>query len=107
MDLLARLRPRGRHPGPAGRVAAGRDMGPRDQERLGTIASGDPDLRVRRAAIERLEDPGILDRLAGSETDPALRELAAERSREALGRGASARAASAEWGGGVRRSIRA
>src|SRR4029453_8897349 len=72
MDLLARLRPRWRHPDPAVRLAAVRDMGPRDQERLGTIASGDPDLRVRRAAIERLEDPGILDRLAGSETDPAL-----------------------------------
>jgi hypothetical protein len=71
-------------------------MGPRDQERLGTIASGDPDLRVRRAAIERLEDPGILDRLAGSETDPALRELAAERSREALVRVASSGAAMAE-----------
>ncbi len=96
MDLLARLRPRWRHPDPAVRAAAVHDMGTADQERLATIAGEDPDARVRRAAIERLDDPEVLERLEQREADPALRELAAERCREANVRIASSGAAIAE-----------
>src|SRR5262245_16724718 len=84
MDLLARLRPGWRHPDPAVRLAAVRDMKPDDRERLATIATGDADVRVRRAAIERLDDPELLARIATADADHALRELAGERAREAL-----------------------
>src|SRR4029453_10011983 len=84
MDILARLRPRWRHPDPAVRLAAVREMRPDDRERLATIATSDADVRVRRAAIERLDDPELLARIATTDADPALRELAGERGPEAL-----------------------
>ncbi|MGH7893829.1 MAG: DUF349 domain-containing protein [Candidatus Binatia bacterium] len=84
MDLIDRLRPRWRHPDPEVRASAVREMGEADHERLGTIATTDPDARVRRIAIKKLADPDILERLAVSEGDPGLRELATERARELL-----------------------
>jgi hypothetical protein len=89
MDLLARLRPRWRHPDPAVRAAAVRDLGAEGQDRLGAIADSDPDPHVRRLAITKLEDPALLERVAEREADPALRELAVERVQEVLVRVAS------------------
>jgi len=57
-------------------------MGARDQARLETIARSDPDGRVRRIAIKKLEDAERLDGLARDETDEDLRAFAAERARE-------------------------
>src|SRR5262249_49592419 len=82
MDLIARLRPRWRHPDPAVRAAAGKDMGRDERGRLGAIAVSDPDAHVRRVAIKKLEDPAVLDRVAQGEADPVLRDLAAERASE-------------------------
>jgi hypothetical protein len=84
MDLLARLRPRWRHPDPAVRAAAVRDMGAEDQDRLEAIAGSDPDPQVRRIAIEKLERAAPLERLAETDADHALRERARERLREVL-----------------------
>jgi hypothetical protein len=84
MDLIARLRPRWRHPDPAVRAAAVREMGAEEQVRLGTIASSDPDPQVRRIAIRRLRDVALLERVAEAESDRGLRDLAAERLQEVL-----------------------
>src|SRR5262249_59633914 len=84
MDLIARLRPRWRHPDPAVRAEAVRELPADEQERLGSIASGDPDAHVRRIAIKRLREVTILERIASGEADPALRDLAVQRLPEAL-----------------------
>src|SRR5215831_19173282 len=84
MDLIARLRPRWRHPDPAVRAEAVRELRAEERERLGAIASSDPDPHVRRIAIKKLEDVAILERVAEGEADHGLRELAAERTREIL-----------------------
>jgi Domain of Unknown Function (DUF349) len=84
MDLIARLRPRWRHPDPAVRVEAVRELPADQQERLGSIATGDPDAHVRRIAIERLREVTMLERIAAGEADGALRDLALERLQEAL-----------------------
>ena len=81
MDLLERLRPRWRHPDPEVRADAAREMGAEHQDRFQTLAR-DPDARVRRIALKKLDDAALLDALGRDETDPALRELAAERARE-------------------------
>lgn len=84
MALLDYFRPRWRHPDPDVRAAAVRDMGPRDAERLAALAERDPDGRVRRVAIRKLEDADVLERLASADAEAALRTLAAERAREVL-----------------------
>ena len=89
MDLIARLRPRWRHPDPIVRAGAVRDMAGDDQDRLGAIAGSDPDPHVRRIAIKKLEDATILERVADGEADPVLRDLALERASEARIRVAS------------------
>jgi hypothetical protein len=73
------LRPRWRHRDAEVRAAAVREMGPQDQDRLAAIAQSDPDGGVRRLAIKKLEDTGILEALAANEPDATIRELAAER----------------------------
>ena len=83
MDLIARLRPRWRHPDPIVRAGAVREMARDDQDRLGDIAGSDPDPHVRRIAIKKLEDAAILERVADGEADPVLRDLALERVAEA------------------------
>ncbi len=89
MDLIARLRPRWRHPDPIVRAGAVREMAGDDQDRLGAIAGSDPDPHVRRIAIKKLEDATILERVADGEADPVLRDLALERASEARIRVAS------------------
>jgi hypothetical protein len=84
MDLLDRLRPRWRHADPAVRAAVVREMGPEDAERLATLACDDPDPRVRKAAIEKLDDAAVLARIAEAQQDPALRTAAIERGRHVL-----------------------
>jgi hypothetical protein len=54
MDLLERLRPKWRH----------------------------PDAQVRRPAIKKLDDAALLEHIAATDPDQALRELAAERAHE-------------------------
>jgi hypothetical protein len=96
MDLIARLRPRWRHPDPAVRAAAVRDMGSEERDRLGAIAGTDPDPHVRRIAIKKLEDPALLERVAQGEADPALRDLAVERAAEVRGKIATSGSSLAE-----------
>ena len=82
MELIERLRPRWRHPDPDVRAAAVREMGAEEQDRLATIARSDPDARVRRAAIKRLDDPVVLEGIVHGEAEPSVRDFAVERVRE-------------------------
>jgi hypothetical protein len=84
MDLIERLRPRWRHPDPEVRAEAVRELGSAERERLAEIARTDPDVRVRRAAMQRLDDPDVLVALEQVESDPRLRALVGERRREVL-----------------------
>jgi hypothetical protein len=72
MSFLERLQPRWRRSDPEVRAAAVREMGARDQARLETLARSDPDAKVRRIAIKKLEDPERLDAARG-QTDEDLR----------------------------------
>ena len=92
MDLIARLRPRWRHPDPIVRAGAVREMAGDDQDRLGAIAGTDPDPHVRRIAIKKLEDAAILERVAEGEADPVMRAI------EGAGRKARAIRADAPMG---------
>jgi hypothetical protein len=79
MGLLDKLKPqpRWKHADPTVRLEAVREL--EDAAELAALAEGDPDARVRRAAIARIADPEILGRLAAADTDPEARDRAADR----------------------------
>ncbi len=62
-------KPQWRHKDPNRRLEAVNALDPRESELLYTLALEDQDSRVRRAAINRLNDPVLLERLAG-DVDP-------------------------------------
>src|SRR6266542_2794713 len=77
MSFLDRFKPqpRWKHADPAARAAAVPEI-PADPEHRSVIedlATGDDDVRVRAAAIARLDDVSLLARLARSERDEDLR----------------------------------
>ena len=83
MSFLDRFKPQPkyRHPDPAIRLAGIAEL-PDDAEHWGVIAelaASDEDVRVRRAALSRIEKVGYLARLARTERDEALRREIAER----------------------------
>jgi Domain of Unknown Function (DUF349) len=82
MKLFERLKPRWRRSDPDERAAAAREMGAYDQGRLATLAANDPEPRVRRVAIKKLEDLTTLDLVAERDPEPALRAAARERASE-------------------------
>ena len=66
MDLIQRLRPKWKHPDPEVRAEAARELGAEHQDRLESLARTDPDPHVRRIAIKKLADAGLLDALAAT-----------------------------------------
>lgn len=83
MAFLDRFKPqpKWKHADPAVRAASIAEM-PRDAEHVAVVeelASSDDDLRVRRAAVERLDDVEVLVRLARTERDMDLRRQITER----------------------------
>jgi Domain of Unknown Function (DUF349) len=83
MSFLDRFKtqPKYRNPDPAIRLAGVAEL-PDDAEHWGVIAelaASDEDVRVRRAAIERISVVGYLARIARTEKDEALRRDLAER----------------------------
>jgi hypothetical protein len=83
MSFLDRFKPQPkyRNPDPAIRLAGMAEL-PDDAETWGIIAelaASDEDVRVRRAAIERIGVVGYLARIARTERDEALRRELAER----------------------------
>jgi hypothetical protein len=90
MSLLDRLRPQWRHSDPEVRVAAVRELGEEDQELLTSLAHEDPDPRVRRQAIKKIQDPLHLRDIADQESIESLKELAEARAAEiSVGRACS------------------
>jgi hypothetical protein len=83
MSLFDRLKPtpRWKHADAQIRLSAVQDF---DMSRgdaadvLATLARGDADPRVRRAAIARLADPGVLSEVLRQDSDEAVRQAAAE-----------------------------
>lgn len=83
MSFLDRFKPqpRWKHQDAAVRAAAIAEI-PDDAEHHGVVeelASSDPDVRVRAAAVERVADAALLARLAQGEEDPALRRRLTDR----------------------------
>jgi Domain of Unknown Function (DUF349) len=83
MSFLDRFKtqPKYRNPDPAIRLAGVAEL-PDDAEHWGVIAelaASDEDVRVRRAAIERISVVGYLARIARTEKDETLRRELAER----------------------------
>ena len=78
MALLDRFRaqPRQKHADPAVRLEFVQEIPMDERELLAEMAREDPDVRVRRAAIEKLMDPAALGAIAGSEEDEGLRGAA-------------------------------
>jgi len=84
MGLLEKLRPqpRWKHGDPAVRAAAVYEIGPQEGDALVSLAREDSDPRVRRAAVSRLSDPGVLGDVGRTDPDEdvraeAIRNLAA------------------------------
>ncbi len=78
MGILDKLKPhpRWKHTDPAVRLEAVRELD--DQVELAELAGTDPDARVRRAAVARLDDVAALG-AALNDTDEAVKDDAAER----------------------------
>ena len=88
MALLDRFRPKPawQHEDPAVRAAAVRELPGEEQERLVSIARGDADARVRRAAVRKLDSAATLAEVVREDADAAVREDAAEALTELLER---------------------
>ena len=84
MKLLDRIRPKWHNSDPEVRLSAVRQLGKDDQDLLSAVALDDQDVRVRRSAIKRLEDPTKLEEVSKRDLNEGLQELAAERAAEIL-----------------------
>src|SRR5437868_7713038 len=78
MSFLDRfkIQPGHKSPDPAIRLASVPELGAEegDDAVLVALATEDTDFRVRRAAAARINDVGVLARIAGSDPDATLRE---------------------------------
>jgi hypothetical protein len=84
MGLADLFRPKHKHSDPEVRVEAVRRLGAEEVETLARLAREDDHVKVRKAAIERLEDPVKLVEVAAREPDSGLRKLASTRARVRL-----------------------
>jgi hypothetical protein len=75
MGLLEKLRPqpRWKHGDPAVRASAVYDIGPEEGDALVALAREDADPRVRRAAVSRIADPGVLGEVGRTDPDEDVR----------------------------------
>jgi len=75
MGILEKLRPqpRWKHADPAVRAAAVYDLGPDEADALRALAREDADPRVRRAAVNRLDDLAVLAEVARTDPDEDVR----------------------------------
>ncbi|HWP99857.1 MAG TPA: HEAT repeat domain-containing protein, partial [Vicinamibacterales bacterium] len=83
MSLFDRLRPtpRWKHPHPQVRLAAIQELdlsSPDTSSILARLGRQDPDARVRRAALARLDDPAVLAEAARGDADEGVRQKAIE-----------------------------
>ena len=75
MGILEKLRPqpRWKHADPAVRAAAVYDLGPDEADALRALAREDAEPRVRRAAVNRLDDLAVLADVARTDPDEDVR----------------------------------
>src|SRR3990170_1494980 len=75
MGILEKLRPqpRWKHADPAVRAAAVYELGPDEGDALRALAREDAEARVRRAAVMRLDDVGVLGDVARTDPDEDVR----------------------------------
>jgi hypothetical protein len=79
MALLDRFRnrsPAWQHPDPAVRADAVRSLGAEDRQLLLDLAKSDAEPSVRKVALRRLNDAGVLGEAAREDADPGVREEA-------------------------------
>jgi hypothetical protein len=84
MSLLDRLRPRWQSADAEVRAQAVRDLDKAEVELLTAVAQQDPDARVRRIAVKKLDSPRLLLELAEKDEDAGLRAFALKRARQIL-----------------------
>ena len=83
MQFLDLFRPKWKQSDVAQRLAAIQAMDPaREAETLGEIACADPDSQVRAAAVRKISDPQLLDKIAASNPDAEAMGVVAARLNE-------------------------
>jgi hypothetical protein len=84
MSLLDRLRPKWQSADAEVRAQAVREL-PRDEvDLLGSVAQQDPDPRVRRIALKKIDSPRLLLSIAEADGDEAIRSFARKRANQRL-----------------------
>jgi hypothetical protein len=84
MSLLDRLRPKWQSADTEVRAQAVRDLPKEEADLLAAVAQQDPDPRVRRIAVKKLESPRLLLSIADTDGDESLRSFARKRARQHL-----------------------
>jgi hypothetical protein len=84
MSLLDRLRPKWQSADAEVRAQAVRELPKDELELLTAVAQQDPDPRVRRIALKKLESPRLLLSIADTDGDQAIRSFARKRARQRL-----------------------
>jgi len=84
MSLLDRLRPKWQSTDAEVRAQAVRELPKSEVDLLTAVAQQDPDPRVRRIALKKLESPRLLLSIAEQDGDQALRSFARKRARQLL-----------------------
>ena len=81
MGLLEKLRPqpKWKHADPSVRLEGLQELDDTDQESLSSLATDDPDARVRRGAAGRLTDTSTLSAIVRNESEASVRDHAASR----------------------------
>ena len=81
MGLLEKLRPqpKWKHADPSVRLEGLQEIDDTDQESLSSLATDDPDARVRRGAAGRLTDTSTLSAIVRNESEASVRDHAASR----------------------------
>lgn len=82
MGIADFFRPKYRHSDAKVRLEAVRALPSEDHDILATIVRKDRELSVRRAAIERIDEPSVLADLAADVEERTLRDLAGGRAAE-------------------------
>ena len=84
MSLLDRLRPKWQSADAEVRAQAVRELPKGEVDLLTAVAQQDPDPRVRRIALKKLESPRLLLEIAETDGDESLRSFARKRARQRL-----------------------
>jgi hypothetical protein len=84
MSLLDRLRPKWQSADAEVRAQAVRELPKGEVELLTAVVQQDPDPRVRRIALKRIESPRVLLEIAEADGDESIRSFARKRARQRL-----------------------